>query len=141
MPKTVKNSQNDRALQFFDEVGESSYKCKLCGGIKRAPPKRICNLVAHLSTVHEKEYKLHIKPDCKDESYFAVKRLKKLQSFAQIVTVDGRSFQNLKDSGFQKCIEENLKELADAGYEIKFSNNFEELKPQRVHRQCFGKNT
>lgn len=58
----------------------------------------------------------------------AKKRLEMLQSFAEIITVNGRPFEYLVDSGFQRIIKGDLELLSDGGMPINFSHHFHELK-------------
>lgn len=51
-----------------------------------------------------------------------------MQSFVECVTINGRPFAWLMDSGFQKAIEKDMQQLKDAGQGISFSNHCEELK-------------
>lgn len=59
---------------------------------------------------------------------FAMKRLKKIQSFCEIIAVDGRPFAWLLGTGFMHSQEDDLNELASAGFGISLDKNFTELK-------------
>lgn len=61
------------------------------------------------------------------------KRLKMLQCFCEIVTINGRPFAALLDSGFSRLIEDEMKKLKDAGLGITLNDKFVELKAYIVH--------
>lgn len=132
MPKTtVPGSLNDKTIQFFEKQDDSKSICKLCNKILSG--LRISNLRSHLEIKHKTEYDTCVRIGAHDESKYAKQRLKKLQCFTEIVSVNGRPFSYLMDSGFQKTIEDDMKKLADAGHKITFSNNFEEIKEYMRH--------
>lgn len=53
----------------------------------------------------------------------AIKRLKLLQNCTEIVSVNGRPFEYLHDSGFQKIIQQQLAELKIAGHALNLSDH------------------
>lgn len=117
-----------RALSYFEEIsvdekvkGSASKKthiCKLC-------TERLCgkfenNLASHLSARHAdifNEISHRIE-------HITVERLKFLQNLVEIVSVNGRSFSTLMDSGFQKIIEPQLRKFRDARIGINLSNEY-----------------
>lgn len=128
---TIPGSLNHKSMQFFENSElEHQFTCKLCKKVLNG--KKIVNLRTHLQNKHKSEYEKHV-AKIEDDCYFKTKRLKKLQSFAEIVSVNGRPFAALLDSGFRKANEEDFKQLQDAGHGINFSNNFSELKEYLKH--------
>lgn len=126
-----------RVLTHFKpcEDIEDHFVCQLCVKQKKvAKPlsgKSKPNLRSHMSKTHPKEYKEFCDPSKKYS--LAEKRKIVMQSFAEIVTVNGRPFEYLKDSGFQRLIKCDLEELSDGGMPINFSDNYQELKSYIAH--------
>lgn len=112
------SSKNARALEFFDLVSKEQgiYKCKLCNKDKSG--KKKSNLVQHLSTAHKKEHDGYVLGEI-DSIAAEELQLKLLQCMVEKVTVNGRPFASLNDSGYVKSIEDKLDILAKAGFEIK----------------------
>lgn len=92
------------------------FVCGLCG--KEINGTREFNLAAHIKQKHPIDFKsINIqKPKCIQQ-----KRLELLQHCVEIVTVNGRPFNALLDSGFQRIIEKKLLKLKNA-------NMFPDLK-------------
>lgn len=130
LPRARPNSITNKALSYFVEerFGEKTHICKIEGCSKRLNGGKTHNLVAHIKSVHHDIYKKYIRPEL-DESYYKKIRLELLQNLSDIVTVSGRPFSYLNDSGFLKIIQEKLDELKNAGHGIELhSNNYEEIK-------------
>lgn len=68
-----------------------------------------------------------------DKLVVAAKRLRIIQAFCEIVTVNGRPFEYLIDSGFQRLIKSDLYELEKAGVPIRFSDIYAELTEYIAH--------
>lgn len=127
MPKTI--SRNEKAKIFFEPIegDKDNDKCKIerCGRIVsvRNPSGR----VSHLRSCHSEIYKDAIDPDFLDEKTIQMKRLIFIQNCAEIVSVNGRSFSHLNDSGFQNMIAKQIQELKDnkCGVDL---HNFKEVK-------------
>lgn len=58
-----------------------------------------------------------------EKSAVAAKRLQMIQAFCEIVTVNGRPFEYLTDSGFQKLIKADLYDLEKAFDSQRISQN------------------
>lgn len=140
-PRKRKRDQTDidKTLVYFRCLGRQKnnknvdvdmYECNLCqfsfNGTKKP------NLKTHLKNRHHAEY-AKVTNDQKEDS-FVVQQLKLLQYFVEIVSVNGRPFKSLLDSGFQKIIEGKLNRLRDAGYGLSMKDkNLPEVK-EHLHR-------
>lgn len=105
------------------------YYCNVCTEIgveKLLSGKKTSNLTKHFKDVHQILYSTQIDPETK--YHFAKKRLKKMQSFCEIIAVDGRPFNWLNGTGFLRSQEDDLNELGAAGFPIFLDKNFTELK-------------
>lgn len=106
-----------RTLDYFsvevDAQNIEKHRCNLCD--KLLVGKHTPNLTKHLRISHKnlKDVQEHLSK--RSTESFAIKRLKLLQACTEIVTVNGRNFKHLLDSGFQSVIEERLNELKFAG--------------------------
>lgn len=110
-------NKSSRALAFFDIVSEENqtYKCKRCN--KNKSGKKKSNLVSHLQTCHKDIYDEHILNT--DPIAAEDMQIKLLQCMVEKVTLNGRPFASLNDSGYVKSIEDKLEVLTKAGFEIK----------------------
>lgn len=124
------NSQNDRALQYFEQIlkENGTFKCNVENCYKILNGKKCSNLVAHIRCSHLKIYERFIAPT-KDKSYYELKRLKFVQNCAEIIAINGRPFTALQDSGFRKIVEKDLEELREhnCGFNLD-DEHFIELK-------------
>lgn len=119
--------------QFFDQVDNfpDLFKCLVCAENKRKTPvkplsgKKQWNLKKHLETVHPEIYDKHFNSQKKVN--LLKKRAKIMQSMCEIVTINGRPFNYLLDSGFHQLIEDDLKELSNHGVGITLDRNLVEL--------------
>lgn len=112
------SSKISRALSFFDIIPEEKehYNCKLCNTKKKWQKK--ANLVQHLFACHRKEHDEHILEQV-DPIAAEEMQLKLLQCMVEKVTINGRPFASLNDSGYVKSIEDKLNVLEKTGCEIK----------------------
>lgn len=127
-------SVGEKSLPFFHppiktiENGNTviRYKCKLCLDVCSAiNGTKIGNLDSHLQHKHASTYATLMNT----KEPLQVKRLRILQNAVEIVSVNGRPFQSLLDSGYQKGISSKLKKLSQADMGIEFSNrNLSEVK-------------
>lgn len=131
--KTSEPTIGDRSETFFGpgvEIVENGtkklqFKCLLC-------PKYIIgtqksNLSSHLSHCHSDVYYTEVRSYGKEP--LAMKRLMILLNAIEIVTINGRPFNALLDSGYLAGIKNKLRKLKDAGMPINFSNkNLSEIK-------------
>lgn len=128
---TQKNSQNRKALAYFELVNEAEhiFSCKIDGCGKQTKAKNIGNLVSHIKHVHTTLYFEKINAVANEAKSIKLKRLDLLQACAEIVTVNGRPFKYLTDSGFQLAIRDKLRELEENGQGFSVTqNDFEEVK-------------
>lgn len=128
--KRREDTITEKAMAYFEGVDKQiietlnkTHKCTLCGGLYNG--QKHYNLVIHLSRRHE-----HIFEQISEQKEpLAVKRLKLLQNFTEIISVNGRPFEYLHDSGFQKIIEGQLEELKMGGKALNMSDHgLEEVK-------------
>lgn len=112
-------SANGKSLKYFAVIdGElDTYKCGIenCGRIISGKQKS--NLVVHIKTKHSAIYESEFK--LKNEPELEYKRLKMMQHLTEIVTINGRPFSYLSDSGLLNLIKDDLDILENAGMGIK----------------------
>lgn len=125
--KRLDGCTTDLAMKYFSEIDytkceytikNKTHICDLCG--QQLNGKKEWNLSAHLSSCHPNVY-FGITADKKEP--IAVKRLKLLQNCTEIVSVNGRTFSHLQDSGFKSIIQKSLKELDDAKQSLNLSDH------------------
>lgn len=103
------------------------WKIDGCG--KLIDGKNIANLVSHIKHTHILIYAEKLNPVAVDAKSLDLKRLELIQACVEIVTVNGRPFNCLTDSGFQNLISDKLHELEDNGKAFKIDlNHYDELK-------------
>lgn len=128
MPKKL--SQNDKAKIYFELVDEikKKYKCNIgdCDGIVKA--ENPSGLVSHIKHVHGSLYRAEINPEILDEKSIALKKLKFIQDCTEVVTVNGRSFSHLADSGLHGMANESIRILREHKAGIDLSGKFTEVK-------------
>lgn len=110
-----------------DDTGKKMYKCSLCA--EDANPfngTKVSNLTLHLKKKHKKLYYDEIETNFKEP--IQVKRLRLLQNAVEIISVNGRPFNYLLDSGYQAGIRNKLHKLQRAGIGLDFSDHFVEIK-------------
>lgn len=127
-----KISQTEKAKKYFTPVsidGENQlFKCTILNCKKIINGKKQANLVSHIRACHQQIYKNEIAPT-KDEKYYKEKRLKFVQNCAELIGINGRPFGSLLDSGFQKFVESDLKELSEGGDGLNINDNgFKEIR-------------
>lgn len=125
-------SQTGRSLQYFrkidDGVKENFYKCLIDDCQKQINGNKQCNLVSHIRVCHRQLYNDAIAPQ-KNAKYYEQKRLKFVQNCAEFVTINGRPFLSLLDSGFQKIVRDDLEELSANGHGVNIKDTgFKEIK-------------
>lgn len=132
-PKTQANSQADRAIQYFEKIEDdvdnnNYYRCIIGECRKILNGKKTANLVCHIRVCHKDIYGKKIAPK-QSQHYYLYNRLKFVQNCVEMVTINGRPFNSLLDSGFQKCVEEELKELRENGFGINIGDTgFSEIQ-------------
>lgn len=70
---------------------------------------------------------------CERDSEFQEKRLKIIQSLSEIVSVNGRPFNYLLDSGLLNLLKPDLERLDNAGHGINLNKNLTEIKDYVKH--------
>lgn len=119
-----------KALQYYDVVqinNKERYVCHFCNNDFSG--KQRSNLVVHLRSIHSPEYKMYIEPESVDPTEIAIKHLKKIQCYTEIVTINGRPFSTLSLSGFVKSQQDDLDELKRNGYTINLkAKKYTEIK-------------
>lgn len=119
---------------YFVELKDNPefFNCLLCAEKNTHTPskslsgKKKWNLKKHIECVHPDIYDKYFNE--KNRKAMMKKRLKTLQCFCKIVTINGRPFASLLDSGFIELIEDDLKQLDLCGLGITVDKNFLELK-------------
>lgn len=102
---------------------EKIYSCKLCTANLNGTKAH--NLVSHLNNIHREKFNLIA--DQKND--ISAERLQFLQNIVEIVTVNGRPFSSIHDSGFKSIIGDKLKEFDAAGCTLNLSDrNLSEVK-------------
>lgn len=116
---TINNGQ-----QIADAEQSEAFECLRCSAPING--KKRSNLASHLQRVHPSIYEefIMVKKDHPE-----VKRLKLLQNAVETVSVNGRPFKWLLDSGYRSNIESKLRKLQSTGYGLNFANsNLPEVK-------------
>lgn len=111
-----------RYMKYFERIRPESefmshhqFKCIVSNCGKLLCGKKIQNLCTHLKTKHFALYETNVK-SAVDPKLLAFERLKLIQNCAEIITVNGRVFAALNDSGFKKIIYEKFFFLQENGY-------------------------
>lgn len=126
-------SENSLALAFFQSVAVSEdgksdfFKCKLCGKDRNGSKRS--NLDSHLKSMHSDVYSANIKKNVANTSMqLELDRVKLLQNFVELTTINKQPFATLLKSGFQKIVGDRLKELQDGGCGIDLGNSLKDVK-------------
>lgn len=135
--KISEPSTIDKSRLFFESPEETIcngtrkvfYKCRECGKIVNGT--KTSNLTSHIEHVHSEIFYEKIKLINKEA--LAVKRIRILLNATEIVTVNGRPFNLLLDSGYKAGIERKLQKLKEAGIGIDFSNPELKQIKQYIH--------
>lgn len=107
-----------------DVKSKKTHVCKLCNNELNGT--REWNLSSHLLNCHYDVY-LEATSDIKEP--IPIKRLKLIQNCTEIVTINGRPFSYLHDSGFKSIIKDTLTELRDGKQPLNLSDsNLTEVK-------------
>lgn len=129
MSQLTKTNQEKLMEQFEEEETEKDlYKCVICAS--KLNGKKKSNLTKHLKRKHRDVYaKIVVGSDLPIKA----ERLELLQNLVEIVTLNGRPFAALTDSGLQAIIQKDLQRFHDAGCGLSMSNpNLLEIK-QHLH--------
>lgn len=123
----------DRVSECFIQEGETEfYMCTICKPNKRISGKKKFNLVSHIRSCHP-----HVLENS-NELEFELKKekLRIVQSLSEIVTVNGRPFKCLLDSGLLRLIRKDLDRLEKLGHGIVLNKNVYEIKEYVIHIAC-----
>lgn len=119
MIETTKNGSEKET-----EKNKKTHKCKLCNSELNGSKE--WNLSLHPLNCH---YDVYLEITCEKKEPIEVKRLKLLQNCTEIVSVNGRPFSYLKDSGFKSIIKDTLTEFHDGKQPLNLSDaNLSEVK-------------
>lgn len=122
--KSMKYFEFEKSVYDTKGSEKKYYKCSLCKELKNGTKES--NLAGHLKSCNASIYS-DLTAGKKDP--LPLKRLKLLQNCTEIVTVNGRPFNALLDSGFQSTIQNKLSKLRDGGLPLNLSNsNLPEIK-------------
>lgn len=118
------DSITSKVLNHFKEVPANdsskepnkSHICNLCQ--QKYCGSKSWNLVLHIQKCHPNEYQKIAQKDS-----IKLKRLIFLQNCTEIISVNGRSFSYLYDSGFRAVAKDKLAEFETAGLGINLSNH------------------
>lgn len=116
-----------KSLEYFTALTEDGtknmFKCKICNSPINGTKQH--NLSQHLKSVH-----LDIYNEIGGQSkHISVKRLELLQNLVEMVSVNGRPFSYIFDSGFQSIIRDEVSNLNAAGCSLHLMNkNLPEVK-------------
>lgn len=125
---TRKSIEHFELIQREDS-SKKLYKCLLCTqDAKPINGTKTNNLSQHLKNVHSEFYYQNIQTIKHIKEPLQIKRLRLLQNAVEIVTVNGRPFNSLLDSGYQAGIQNKLHKLQKSGIGLSFNNNMIEIK-------------
>lgn len=115
---------SEQSLAYFEFVEDKNekrmYRCKICSeDAKTVNGTKPSNLTSHLQRMHTSFFNEKIAKRVKES--LPMKRLRLLQNAVEIVTVNGRPFNSLLDSGYQAGIQNKLRKLRSAGIGVDFS--------------------
>lgn len=104
--KRTEFNSNSRLKQciklFYESVKDELpfFMCQLCVPLKKINGGSQTNLEKHIKLMHRIKYNEAFKPGYEELRKLKLERLKLIQSFTEIVTVNMRSFACLTDTGF-----------------------------------------
>lgn len=125
---SAKKETTTNRIKKYIELEKNSidqYICKACDPPKTISGKHKSNLLQHFRTQHKKIFD---GPGYIPDSQMAMRRLKLLFALTEIVSVNGRPFNYLQDSGFLKALDKELEELNISGFPIHKSHLISEVK-------------
>lgn len=142
--KRESESISAKAIEYFKRIETNSQSGDVSSPRKKTHICNLCksecngsskwNLAAHLAHCHHEIYsKISEKQDS-----LPIKRLKVLQNCTETVSVNGRPFEWLHDSGYRKQIQGTLDELAAANLALNLSDH--NLTVVKEHLSKMAKN-
>lgn len=116
----------------IDDKANVFYKCRLCSDSK-APlnGKSKTNLLKHIQKQHTEYYDDKIAMLNPKNYHF--ERLKMLLQFVEVVTINGRPFLSLLDSGWKGIYADKLAEMKAAGYCLNIKGNDFEVIKEKIY--------
>ena len=111
-PSKINKTEKSKVYFILQNDERKLYECTLCN--KTINGAKGSNLVAHLGSKHKEIHKII----CSGNLSIEYKRLKLLLDCVELVSVNGRCFRNLNDSGILSMNEDVLRELKSAGREF-----------------------
>lgn len=110
-----------------DSSGINKFRCKTCKS--KVSGSKLYNLVSHLRHIHSEKYDEIYVPKDGSAVPLSVRQLNLLHNLVEIVSVNGRPFKSILDSGFQSIIRDEVNKLKEGGYGLTLSNgNMPEVK-------------
>lgn len=116
------DSLKEKVVQNFSLVSpkphhknKPHYKCNIGNCQSVINGGQPTNLTQHLKQKHKDFFEMIIKSS-DDPKSLPVKRLKFIQNCAEMISINGRAFKSLSDSGFKKLVGEELHTLRRTGY-------------------------
>lgn len=128
----TKTPLNCKVLRYYTHLEGDIYKCNLCDPPKNYSRKKKSNLVTHVRSMHSDIFN---GSDRSGKIKLQKERLSmdNVQSLSEIVSVNGRTFTHLLDSGLLKIMRKDLERLDNAGYGITLNKNCLEIKEYLKH--------
>lgn len=110
-----------KVAKYFQAVDASdannyNFVCKINNCDKVLRGKQPSNLTTHAKNSHKDFYEANIKRPVSNPTEFAIKRLKFIQHCAEIIAINGCTFELLCKSGFKNLVAEKVADLVEAGY-------------------------
>lgn len=123
--RNKKPTITEKSLQYFKvfKVDDEKLLCKCLLCDEKTKPingTKSFNLSSHLKSIYPTTYAKLVDNEIKEP--LPVKRLRILQNAVEIVSVNGRPFSWLTDSGYIAGIEKKLEKLKNAGIGINISH-------------------
>lgn len=100
----------------IDPSNKNKFQCKVENCERVLCGKQPSNLTAHVKNCHKIFFETNIRRPVTNPTAFAIKRLKYIQDCAEIIAINGCTFQFLCKSGFKNLIAEKVAELVEGGY-------------------------
>lgn len=109
-----------KIIKYFERINPSEganqkLKCLIENCNKIYCGKYHSNIIKHVRRSHADFFALNIESK-KAKLSLPQKRLKFIQDSVEVVTINGRSFKHLEDSGYKKLIHEKMEELVVTGH-------------------------
>lgn len=109
-----------KTVKYFERLNPDDdtnpkFKCLIESCNKNYCAKHQTNIIKHVRRMHANFFASNIQVQ-KEKLSLPQKRLKFIQNSVEVVTINGRSFKHLDDSGHKKLVEEKMNELIATGY-------------------------